>query len=351
MQGCDKDSIPPALPYRVSCTALLCHIQATYRELQSFAHPCSHEHGAGATALARVTCDPKSHGLCLSSLGALQKRTTRLSFVFRWSQLLSPVTSSSLRYLCFPICTMPERLDRFVGTNEEYVSYLEKELLAARQNPNAECPRIAKKRRTCDSPYWMTCAKQLVKQTPMAQSWTSSLKDSGIHEIMKSGDAVTCLLDSKLESQLSAQVFTAEAGKVDETDDYTTAYLRTYARTTSMRSTLASTALALANFQKFLVISACAVLAEGNTPIAKVYEIVRICVGNKSTDEYCKRTMTAAKYLNELIDTLDIHDWGQRAAELLLLCGCFDLSFFDSLTFTRESGAVLLLQPFLFTKE
>lgn len=221
---------------------------------------------------------------------------------------------------------MTERMDGFIGTNEEYVSYLERELLVARQIPNTERSRTAKKRRTCDNPYWMTCAKRLVKQTPMAQNWTSSLKERGIHDIMKSGDAVTCLLDNKLESQLSAQVSTAETVNANETDDYTTACLRTYARTTSMRSSLASTALALANFQKFLVISACAVLAEGDTPIAKLYEIVRICVGNTSTDEYCKRTMASAKYLNELIDTLSIHDWGQRAAELLLICKYFDLS-------------------------
>lgn len=247
---------------------------------------------------------------------------------------------------------MTERLDGFVGTNQEYVSYLERELLAARQSENAEDSRTAKKRCTSgpdSDPYWKTCAKRLVEITPMSQSWTSSLRESGIHEILESGEAVKCLLDSKLESQLSAR--TIEAGNVGDTDDLPLATLRTYARTTAMRSSLASAALALANFQKFLVISACAVLAEGDAPTAKVYDIVRICVGTKSTDGYCKRTMASAKFLNKLIDTLDMHDWGQRAAELPLLCGCFDLSYFNSLTFPRESCAVLLLQPRLLTEK
>lgn len=130
---------------------------------------------------------------------------------------------------------MAKRLDEFIGTDKEYVSHLERELLAARQTLNAEESRITREKRTCD-PCWMTCAKQLVKQTPMAQSWTSSFKNCGIHDILQSGDAVTCLLDSRLESQLSAQVFTAEAGNLDETDGHTTACLRAYARTTSMRS-------------------------------------------------------------------------------------------------------------------
>lgn len=113
---------------------------------------------------------------------------------------------------------------------------------------------------------------------------------------MKSGEAVNCLLDSKFEPRFSLRVSTpAIVGDESTNENYTASSLRNYARTTAMRWTLASTALALANFQKFLVISACAVLMEGETPIAEVFDIVRVCVGSDSSDAYCKRTIKAAK--------------------------------------------------------
>lgn len=172
----------------------------------------------------------------------------------------------------------------------------------------------------------MTCANRLIAQTPKAECWSSSLKEHGIHDIMKSGDAVNCLLDGKSELRFSTQVLTPEiVGDENTNEDYTASSLRNYARTTAMWWTRASTALALANFQKFLVISACAVLMEGETPIAEVFDIVRLCVGSDSSDAYCKRTITAAKYLNELVDTLNIHEWGHRAGELLLFCKRLDL--------------------------
>lgn len=216
---------------------------------------------------------------------------------------------------------MTERLDGFIGTVEEYISYLEDNLRNARQTLNVkETGANGRKRKRTGDPHWKECARQLVKRTPASHVWTSSLKEHGIHELLESGDAVARLLDTKFESHLSTRPPTAQTGVIDATDDEMTAALRTYAHTTSMRLSSASTALALANFQKFLAISACAVLAEGETPIAKVYDIVRICIGSKTKDEYCKRTLTLAKYMNQLIDILDIHDWGQRAAELLLLC-------------------------------
>lgn len=225
---------------------------------------------------------------------------------------------------------MTERLDGFIGTIPEYISYLEEKLRDARQTLDVEVEETgtnSRKRKRTGDPPWMKCARQLVKRTPASQAWTSSLKEHGIYELLQSGDAVACLLDTKFESHLSTRPPTAQAGAIDETDDDMTAALRTYAHTTSTRLSSASTALALANFQKFLAISACAVLAEGETPVAKVYDIVRICSGSKQGDEYCKRTLALAKYMNRLIDTLNIHDWGQRAAELLLLCLYFDLAY------------------------
>jgi hypothetical protein len=222
---------------------------------------------------------------------------------------------------------MSGRVDSFDGTNEEYTSYLEKELLATRHELTLrDNVHIAKRKRTSE-PQWKTCAKRLIAETPNAQTWTSSLRENGIHDIMKNGDAIQCLLDSKFEPRHSAQVTASGAGDIHESDDHIIISLETYARTTAMRWTLASTVLALANFQKLLVISACAVLIEGTTPIAKVYDIVRICIGKDSSDSHCKRIITTARYLNVLIDTLNIHKWGDRAGELLLICKQFNSDY------------------------
>jgi hypothetical protein len=211
-------------------------------------------------------------------------------------------------------------VDSFGGTDEEYTSYLEKELLAARHQLSLrDDVHTAKRKRTSES-YWKTCANRLIAETPKAQTWTSSLKEHGIHDIMKNNDAIKCLLDSKFEPCYSARIAASGADDIHENDDHIIDSLETYARTTAIRWRLALTALALANFQKFLVISACAVLMEGTTPITKVYDIVRICIGKDSSDGHCKRTITTARYLNVLIDTLNIHQWGHRAGELLLIC-------------------------------
>lgn len=257
---------------------------------------------------------------------------------------------------------MAERVDGFVGTETEYTSYLERELLAIRQrlrlHYDSTCPaqvsapprepsltrllqwerqalrdtpieipgapvvndeRVLKRKRTSE-PYWMRCANSLIAQTPKAKSWSNALREQGIHGIMTSGNAVACLLDSKFEPHLSVRGLMQEDGERASEGDCTLDYLKIYAETTAMRWTLASTALALANFQKFLVLSACAVLMEGETSIARILDIVRICIGENSTDTHCKRTVTAAKYLNVLMDTLNIHKWGHRASELPLLC-------------------------------
>ena len=255
---------------------------------------------------------------------------------------------------------MSTRVDTFRGTNREYISYLEEQVLTLRQRLKVSpCPdattrstdnavwaaeetgpvqrqqqpysdafaeamdipdeRAAKRTRKHE-PRWMQNAKALIAQTPTAVSWSESLRTQGIHDIMTSGDAVICLLDSKLELRLPAKLTVPEGTQVEADSSDTLTYLRDYAQTTAMRGTLASTALALANFQKFLVLSACGVLMEGETPIASVLDIVRICVGENSSDEHCRRTVTAAKYLNVLVDRLNIHGWGSRASELLLLC-------------------------------
>ncbi|KAK3048288.1 hypothetical protein LTR09_010281 [Extremus antarcticus] len=255
---------------------------------------------------------------------------------------------------------MQSRVDHFEGTSAEYVSYLEQTIVNLRQQlqvhssssainsvtafPSSPAatespergrsapidnsdsypplrivhfepePQQAKKRR-CNNPAWMQSAKALIDETPRARNWDNVLMDKGIFDIMTTNGAVTHLLDNSFEPNTPKATTTP----VEMENGDVLSYVKNYARATATRVRRASVSLALANFQKFLVLSSCAVLLDSGVPVAGVLDTVRICIGTNATDKYCKRTLRTAKYLNTLIDTLDMNGWGYRASELLLV--------------------------------
>jgi hypothetical protein len=163
-------------------------------------------------------------------------------------------------------------------------------------------------------PHWKTAADCLIRETPTGKEWLRVLKEKGIHNLMANGLAATHLLEGNGSTGASGdpaqQVSAAEAslGRV-----------RKYAQSSHQKETLAIVALTLANFQKLVALSACAVLFEiGGSP-SEVLDVVRICIGNRGK-EYCVRTLRTAVYMNKLIDTLYDQDWGLRGSELYLLC-------------------------------
>ena len=84
----------------------------------------------------------------------------------------------------------------------------------------------------------------------------------------------------------------------------------------------ASIAVTIANFQRILVLSACAVLraiATPRIPEERILYIVKICLGYVS-DDYCIRMLNTAVFINRLVDVLNVHGWDGRADELLLWC-------------------------------
>jgi hypothetical protein len=104
------------------------------------------------------------------------------------------------------------------------------------------------------------------------------------------------------------------------TDQALAQHLFSYAESALSRKTTASITLRLANFQQFLLLSACAVLRAQKGLEPKVLcDIVRILTGSE-TDRHCRRMMDTAVYINELIDTLSACGWDDRAAVLILLC-------------------------------
>lgn len=96
--------------------------------------------------------------------------------------------------------------------------------------------------------------------------------------------------------------------------------IKRYATATMQKQMSAGVALALADFQMFLVLSSCAVLLEAGDAPADIFEIVRICIGRDTSERRCKNILKACRYLNRLADSLYMRGWGLRAGEAILLC-------------------------------
>lgn len=252
---------------------------------------------------------------------------------------------------------MRERIDEFSGSIEEYVRYLEDALLdlrsrfptvttsssaveadksiqdqskhQARENPNkrplelsfvqweptSDEQRPAKTRISNNAP-WRRLAQTLIQETPFANKWASTLRDNGVHDMMRTGKAVTILLGP--EQEVDASPARVRLPPVEDEQRFF-GRVREYAHAAAQNGLNASAALMLANFQKFLVFCLCSVMRESGVTESDVNDIMRICLG-RVTDDYCRRVLRAAVYLNKLVDALYMDGWGLRASELLLLC-------------------------------
>lgn len=173
-----------------------------------------------------------------------------------------------------------------------------------RLNPNVARPAKRTQR-------WQSAARKLVESTPKAEDWHDALKKKGIYNIMDSGGVVKFLLDTSYEPPAVTRPIVTETNPLLR--------IREYAMATAQRVSVASRALVLANFQKFLVLCACAVLKETGLPAKDVLDIIRLCIGH-ATEDHCWRMLGVVVYLNRLIEKLSQNGWGYRAGELLLLC-------------------------------
>lgn len=277
-----------------------------------------------------------------------------------------------------------KRIDEFRGNEQAYVRYLEGEVARLRQQQQVESldhssaaqtesllqlssarvrwrpgqgvrqpdgleirhwkPNAKKQKSSC--PAWKRHAEGLVKRTPVAREWWSSLREQGIYEVMCSGAAIAFLLGDET-SPPSAQRGTLERS-ISNDGSALLRHIACYARGANQRQMTASIAVRLANFQQILVLSACAVLRSIATPKIseeRILGIVKICLGDVS-DDYCIRMLNTAVFINRLVDVLNAHGWDGRAGELLLWCQSSSPRYFQvaELTKRRESCTDLLLQ-------
>lgn len=213
---------------------------------------------------------------------------------------------------------MTQRVDNFHGDDKQYIAYLETEIRRLRRNPDAQTsqrpgPRVAAWRRHADA---------LLKKTPHALEWWSALRSEGIYDVMCNGMAVAFLL-----GEGSVPPTANSTGSIcDESmigDEFALLrHVAHYAHAATRRRLTASVGTRLANFQLLLVLSACVVIrsvARPDIPERHILDIVKICLGDIS-DQYCRRMLETAVYVNRLIDMLNAHGWDGRGAELLLWC-------------------------------
>lgn len=250
---------------------------------------------------------------------------------------------------------MNSTVDGFEGTASEYILYLERTIVSLRER-HSSCAACAPCRCASQScpppesgkelefvrfdptaevagrklgerkkskrviPRWKEHALTLVRETPNANAWNERLKDKGIFDAMRNGTAVSTLLLLDVDNRRFTSVEESSSmGQIIHSNPISR--IENYARISVQREISASMATALANYQKFLVLSACAVLVGRGSPTKDVYNIVRICMGNNVTDVHCQRILRGCKFLHELMDNLYMGGWGLRAYELLLICG------------------------------
>lgn len=296
------------------------------------------------------------HGLALSPPEAARPKPSR-KLLLKKCTLRAPGGSTIPTMAC-----VTKRIDDFRGNEQAYVKYLEEEVAHLRQQQqqqhqletlghsraaqNESLVQLSSARarwrpgeraqqpddleirhwkpRTIrpksSRPAWKRHAETLVKKTPLACEWWSSLSEQGIYEVMYSGAAIAFLLDDETNPP-SAQCGPLDRSILDD-DSALLRHITSYARGARQRQLTASIAVRLANFQQILVLSACAVLrsiATPRLPEERILGIVKICLGDVS-DDYCIRMLNTAVFINRLVDVLNAHGWDGRAGELLLWC-------------------------------
>lgn len=240
---------------------------------------------------------------------------------------------------------MSSRLDNFKGSDAQYLQYLERLILEYRaqlqisaevEERSPQVPAQSRKRRRSleiehwnpagapgprKKPPWTNLAQKLVMEIPEAKDWTEALKENGLHELMTSGKAVAYLLATSYGAGRSLWQTDLVPAEVEDGPEVVRR-VKQYAQATVQMDVTAVAAVMLANFQKFLLYSLCVVLRETGVPVSEVYDTMRICLGNVK-QETCWRTLRAAIYMNQVIDSLYMDGWGLRASELFLLCTCY----------------------------
>ncbi|KAM0715443.1 hypothetical protein Q7P37_008941 [Cladosporium fusiforme] len=182
------------------------------------------------------------------------------------------------------------------------------------EHSNSRAPIRAPKRR----PQWQIIADNLIDGTPKALR--KFLEQQGVLTIMRNGEAAAHLLNVNNEEQQCGTQLSPPSSTLGLANaSKTLASIQRYAEISAQYSQRASLASMIANFQKLLVLSACAVVFRTDESLREsILDIVCILQGS-SDKQYARRLLRTAVFINRLIDMLSVNGWDDQAAVLILL--------------------------------
>ena len=190
-------------------------------------------------------------------------------------------------------------------------------------------------------PAWKKFAQQLVRLTPTADEWAQRLTNLEVLENTHNGRILSMLLHGTSEMPAIRETDSAISALLQD-ESLPTRNVLAYATNAMRNDVSASLMVTLANFQKFLVLSSCAVLHNAGTSKETASMIAKVCLGNVS-DDHCWNMIKTAVYLNQMIDVLSVNGWYKRASELVLICMSSSVYFQLLSDCARESASFSVL--------
>ena len=158
----------------------------------------------------------------------------------------------------------------------------------------------------------------MIIKTPKASNWWTELAIIDADTVEQNGRVISFLLDGELSVAHLLPVQSNE-GAPKSPPNWLVQCVTSYAQVCTTREKHTTFAIMLVHFQKFLLVCLCIVLRELEQPREEVYRILRVGIADAS-DRYLDIIMRAVVWMNEAVDSLDIHGWNNRAAYLLLIC-------------------------------
>ena len=178
-----------------------------------------------------------------------------------------------------------------------------------------------------EDPRWKQEATQLISMTPTGDNWWQNLSEMGVTTKEEWFQGLEFLLNTNMTVPVAANypmVPVVECGIADcscRSNEYQVPIQHTqaYARAYQARNQVASFALAMVNYQQFILIAICIVLRHQGVCGTTVDHLMRIAIAD-TTSRYINRLERAVRWVISLANELK-KDWGYRATGLPVICG------------------------------
>lgn len=148
-------------------------------------------------------------------------------------------------------------------------------------------------------PEWIVAAGKMLREVPLGWVWLEKLLEVNRSMLAAVATDTSALQDDMIDA-------------VEDTQDNNRllTLVRSFAHRHSDKRV---------NFQHFLLVCLCIVLAAQKIPRQSIVETLQICISD-SSEPNINRFFTGAKWANKLICRLFFADWRYRAIDLLVIC-------------------------------